>query len=96
MRELTKVHEETWRGSIAEAIAHFEECSPRGEFVLVLAAAPKEPEVKTAEEVVDEVMELINKGTDKKEALKKKASQYTMKKSDLYKILMSRQDPDQD
>ncbi len=33
-RELTKVHEEVWRGTIGEAIEHFQE--PRGEFVLVL------------------------------------------------------------
>src|SRR5512138_2339207 len=33
-RELTKLHEEIWRGSIAEAMEHFTE--PRGEFVLVV------------------------------------------------------------
>ncbi len=33
-RELTKLHEEVWRGTIAEAIQHFQE--PRGEFVLVV------------------------------------------------------------
>jgi 16S rRNA (cytidine1402-2'-O)-methyltransferase len=34
-RELTKLHEEIWRGSIAGALEHFQ--SPRGEFVLVVA-----------------------------------------------------------
>ncbi len=40
-RELTKVHEEIWRGSIADAIEHF---GPEalGEFVLVVAGAPQE------------------------------------------------------
>ncbi len=33
-RELTKLHEEIWHGSIEAALAHFRE--PRGEFVLVL------------------------------------------------------------
>ncbi|MEN2983096.1 MAG: 16S rRNA (cytidine(1402)-2'-O)-methyltransferase [Thermus sp.] len=37
-RELSKVHEEVFRGSLEEALAHFGE--PRGEFVLVLG--PKE------------------------------------------------------
>ena len=32
-RELTKVHEETWRGLLSEAISHFSE--PQGEFVLL-------------------------------------------------------------
>ena len=36
-RELTKRHEEAWRGQISDAIEHFAE--PRGEFVLVVAGA---------------------------------------------------------
>ena len=36
-RELTKLHEEVWRGRISEAIDYFE--VPRGEFVLVVAGA---------------------------------------------------------
>ncbi len=35
-RELTKVHEEVWRGRIAGAIEHFSQNEPRGEFTLVL------------------------------------------------------------
>ncbi|MYB77189.1 MAG: 16S rRNA (cytidine(1402)-2'-O)-methyltransferase [Chloroflexi bacterium] len=35
-RELTKVHEEVLRGTIAETIAHFTEVQPRGEFTLVV------------------------------------------------------------
>ncbi len=34
-RELSKKHEEIWRGTLAEALEHFSE--PRGEFVIVLA-----------------------------------------------------------
>jgi len=36
-RELSKVHEEHVRGTLAEAIAHFTEHEPRGEFVIVVA-----------------------------------------------------------
>ncbi|MDX1461902.1 MAG: 16S rRNA (cytidine(1402)-2'-O)-methyltransferase [Marinirhabdus sp.] len=38
-REITKLHEETIRGTMAEALAHFEANAPRGEFVLVVAGA---------------------------------------------------------
>lgn len=41
-RELSKLHEEIWRGSLEQAAAYFKE--PRGEFVLVLA-----PRVSSAE-----------------------------------------------
>ena len=36
-REISKVHEESVRGTLAEVIAHFTEHEPRGEFVLVVA-----------------------------------------------------------
>lgn len=42
-RELTKLHEEHWRGTLAEAVQHVAEREPRGEYVIVLAGAP-EPE----------------------------------------------------
>ena len=42
-RELTKLHEELWRGSLAGAVERCEEVEPRGEYVVVLDGAP-EPE----------------------------------------------------
>jgi len=37
-RELTKMHEELWRGTLAEAVARVRSTEPRGEYVLVLDA----------------------------------------------------------
>lgn len=39
-RELTKLHEEIWRGTLAEAAVHLTERAPRGEYVVVVEAAP--------------------------------------------------------
>ena len=36
-REISKIHEESVRGTLAEVIAHFTEHEPRGEFVIVVA-----------------------------------------------------------
>jgi len=36
-REISKIHEESVRGTLAEVIAHFEQTEPRGEFVLIVA-----------------------------------------------------------
>lgn len=44
-REITKLHEEHWRGSLVEAIDHVAETEPRGEYVLVLDGAPAPAEV---------------------------------------------------
>lgn len=41
-RELTKLHEEVWRGTLAEAYAEWQARPPRGEFTLVIAGAPAE------------------------------------------------------
>lgn len=40
-REISKVHEESVRGTLAEVISHFEETEPRGEFVIVVAGKEK-------------------------------------------------------
>jgi 16S rRNA (cytidine1402-2'-O)-methyltransferase len=40
-RELTKLHEETVRGSLKEVQEHFESQAPRGEFVLVIEGRGK-------------------------------------------------------
>ncbi len=47
-RELTKLHEEIFRGTAAEAATHFAE--PRGEFVIVVEGSGKQP----TEEILDE------------------------------------------
>ncbi len=36
-RELTKLYEETFRGTIKESVEHFEKNKPKGEFVIVLS-----------------------------------------------------------
>jgi 16S rRNA (cytidine1402-2'-O)-methyltransferase len=42
-RELTKLHEEVWRGELGEAAARAAAAEPRGEHVVVLAGAPETP-----------------------------------------------------
>jgi 16S rRNA (cytidine1402-2'-O)-methyltransferase len=48
-RELTKLHQEVWRGPLEEAVGHVELSEPRGEHVLVLAPAPPAPEANDDE-----------------------------------------------
>jgi 16S rRNA (cytidine1402-2'-O)-methyltransferase len=49
-RELTKIYESVWRGSLTEAIDHLRTSPPRGEHVIVLAGAPRAAEI-TDEEI---------------------------------------------
>jgi 16S rRNA (cytidine1402-2'-O)-methyltransferase len=48
-RELTKLHQEVWRGTLDEAVGHVELTEPRGEHVVVLAPAPPPPEANDDE-----------------------------------------------
>jgi 16S rRNA (cytidine1402-2'-O)-methyltransferase len=48
-RELTKLHEEIWRGSLGEAAEAFATGSVRGEVVIVLGGAPSSPEAGDTE-----------------------------------------------
>jgi 16S rRNA (cytidine1402-2'-O)-methyltransferase len=48
-RELTKMHEEVWRGALSDAVARAATTEARGEHVIVLAPAPAAPEASDAE-----------------------------------------------
>ena len=45
-REISKLHEETLRGTLAELAEHFTQTAPRGEFVLVVAGKNKKSNLK--------------------------------------------------
>ena len=67
-RELTKLYEEIWRGSIAGAIEHFAE--PRGEFTLVIeGGAPADATVATTETADAVIAELRGRAVTSKEAV---------------------------
>ena len=48
-REISKIHEETVRGTIDELITHFSEHEPKGEIVVIIAGAPDKPKEKKKE-----------------------------------------------
>ena len=52
-RELTKLHEEVWRGTLAEAAEHWASREPKGEFTLVIEGANEVgPDLDTAKSMV--------------------------------------------
>ncbi|HVM02583.1 MAG TPA: 16S rRNA (cytidine(1402)-2'-O)-methyltransferase, partial [Acidimicrobiales bacterium] len=54
-RELTKLHEEVWRGTLGGAVGHLTDRPPRGEYVVVVGGAPPAPEASDAE--IEEALE---------------------------------------
>ena len=84
-RELTKLHEEVLRTTLGQAIVHFTETPPKGEFVLVVAGAPEEAnEVPTATDAAGRVNALISQGLSRKDAIKQTAQELGLPKNAVY------------
>jgi 16S rRNA (cytidine1402-2'-O)-methyltransferase len=87
-RELTKVHEEVWRGSVSQALAHFEENPPRGEFTLVIERAREERVAWDEERVVEMLAELMAEGMKIREAIQVVADLAGWPKREVYRVAL--------
>lgn len=84
-RELTKLHEETMRTTLAEAVAYYEENDPRGEYVLVLSGAEHaEEETITLEDAVEMVLQRRENGERMKDAVRQVSADTGINKNELY------------
>lgn len=89
-RELTKLHEEFYRGTVSGCLSWLEENSPRGEFCLVLGAGDGKAATEEQQlEPLDEVRRLMAEGVDKKSALAQVAKKRKIPKRELYNQLIS-------
>lgn len=91
-RELTKIYQEIYRGTLKEAAQYFLENKPRGEFVLVLEGKRLE-EIKEEQReewihlsIEEHIVKYINGGASKKEAIKLVAKERELPKSEVYKF----------
>lgn len=89
VRELTKIHEEVVRTTLAEAIERYTQTPPRGEFVLVVeGAAPTEQPPMTVEEAETLAREYLAQGMSPSEAAKTAAAETGLKKGDIYRRII--------
>ena len=89
-RELTKKHEEQIGKTIKEALKHFQENKPRGEFTIILGGLPPVTGKKTepkAEELLNKMVLLIRNGYSKNLAAKELAKETCLPKRYLYSLL---------
>ncbi len=87
-RELTKLHEELWRGTLAEAAERVAEVSPRGEYVLVLAGAPVEPPA-TDDRIVDALDRHRTAGVSTRDAVAAVATELSVSRRRVYALALS-------
>ena len=84
-RELTKLHEEVWRGTLGAALEWAGERQPRGEYVLVLEGAPDEAPA-TGEDVEAALRPLLDAGVRTKDAAAEVAERLRVPKRMAYEI----------
>ena len=90
-RELTKLHEETIRTTLGQALERYRETAPKGEFVLVVAGRPPRQEAAvTAEEAVERVLALRDQGMRLKDAARQVAADTGLSKNELYAAALER------
>jgi 16S rRNA (cytidine1402-2'-O)-methyltransferase len=82
-RELTKVHEEVFRGTISQAIEHFTQ--PRGEFTLVIEGRGEKEKPQLTEAVERQLHSLHQSGITAKEAIARVAGETGLSKRELYR-----------
>jgi 16S rRNA (cytidine1402-2'-O)-methyltransferase len=84
-RELTKLHEEVWRGTIGDAVGWSAEQQPRGEFVLVVDGAPA-PDDATDDDVRVAVDDALRRGLSARDAAAVVASALGVSKRRAYAV----------
>jgi 16S rRNA (cytidine1402-2'-O)-methyltransferase len=83
-RELTKIHEEIFRGTITEALAHF--VIPRGEFTLVVEGAISKIKPVPESDIELRAKQLRRSGIKAKEAITALSSETGLSRKELYRI----------
>ena len=82
-RQLTKLHEEVFRGSVSRALDYFTE--PRGEFVLVIEGEKETAKAEITGEIRKELAGLRNSGKRAKEVDKEMAKRSGISRRELYR-----------
>ena len=88
-RELTKMHEEVWRGGAADAAAHFAAHEPLGEFVVVVDGAPPAPPATNAQ-VAHAVDRALAEGLSVRDAADRTAADLNVPRREAYRIALER------
>ena len=95
-RELTKMFEEFFRGTVSATCEHFDANAPRGEFTLVIAGADPaslqdmaEQEIWDDARVIQAVRDLLDTGVTRTDAVKRIARQAKRDRREVYDLALS-------
>ncbi len=86
-RELTKIHEETIRGTLGELSHYYDHTEPRGEYVIVVDGAKQSAEEFTLEQAAALAQSLADGGEKLSEACRQAAKATGISKRDIYSAI---------
>lgn len=88
-RELTKLYEEFWRGTIGEGIANYQEKEPQGEYTLLVAGTPSSKPQLTETELKNELLSMIKQGISRSQASREIAKDTGLSRRYLYQLALT-------
>ncbi|NJL79960.1 MAG: 16S rRNA (cytidine(1402)-2'-O)-methyltransferase [Richelia sp. RM2_1_2] len=88
-RELTKIYEEFWRGTITGACNYYEQKVPIGEYTLVVAGnTPTQQEFSQAE-LIEKLETIMNQGISPSQASRQLAASTSLPRRQLYQLALT-------
>ena len=90
-RELTKLHEQIWRGTLQDANMLVAVTEPRGEYVIILEPA-KPPAPPTDEELLAAIKAEIAKGVSRKDSAARVSARFGVAKRHVYELALQVRD----
>ncbi|MFM7574360.1 MAG: 16S rRNA (cytidine(1402)-2'-O)-methyltransferase [Snowella sp.] len=88
-RELTKLHEEFWYGTLAEGVAHYTQTTPKGEFTLVVGGQISSDRVVPSDAILrGELAQLLAEGMSRSQASRHLAELTQMSRRHLYQLTL--------
>lgn len=94
VRELTKLHEETIRGSLADLVS--QNLQLKGEIVLVIGQRTTDSgsSATVGKTIGERIAELEDEGNDRKNSLKKAAKEFGVSRSEAYRLFINEKNAD--
>ena len=88
-RELTKLYEEFWRGTIEDAIAHYQDKEPQGVYTLLVEGNPPSKPQLTETELKTELLQIMQQGISRSQASRQLAKDMGLSRRYLYQLALS-------
>ncbi|BAQ61500.1 rRNA small subunit methyltransferase I [Geminocystis sp. NIES-3708] len=90
-RELTKIHENFWRGNLQKAIEFYQHHEPKGEYTIIIEGNKEQEEIELSEtQIKEEIEKLLKQGMSKTEASQKLAKYTNLSRREIYQLMISK------